>query len=129
MYLPLKWWTIALFLVLNITEIVTVSLVQDSPAEANLTQYEESYFPPTQTTPPTPHSPGLPDNTTRAPGASAAASNWGGIVRWENVTQRFVWREKRQTVGRTVFMFRETTEASSKSNRVDIEMSFSQIQS
>ena len=95
----LKWWIIAVFLVLNIAGIVTVSLDQESPVEANLTQYEESYFPADQTSPPPPPS---PSGLSRAPGPSAAASNLGGIVRWENTTsQTFVWRNKRQTVGRT----------------------------
>ena len=98
MYPPLKYWLIALFPVLNIAETVRVSLVQESPAEtnlSNLTQYEASYFRVVQPTPP----PAPPPP--RAPGPSAAASNWGGIVRWENSTQRFAWRRKRQTVGRT----------------------------
>ena len=98
MYPPLKCWLIALFPVLEIAETVRVSLVQESPAEtslSNLTQYEASYFRVVQPTPP-PVPPPL-----RVPGPSAAASNWGGIVRWENSTQRFAWRRKRQTVGRT----------------------------
>ena len=97
MYLPLKWWIIPLSLVLNITETVTVSLVQESPDLANLTQHEESYFTPDQnslTLRP-------PSNLSRAPGPSGAASNSGEIVRWENTTQTFVWRKKRQIVGRT----------------------------
>ena len=94
MYLPLKWWIIPIFLLLPITEVVTVSLDLDSLAEANLTQYNESYFRGDQSTPQP------PSNLSRAPGPSAAASNWGGIVRWENTTQRFAWRKKRQTVGR-----------------------------
>ena len=94
MYLPLKWWIIPIFLLLKITEVVTVSLDLDSLAEANLTQYDGSYFR-GDLTPPQP-----PSNLSLAPGASAAASNWGEIVRWENTTQRFAWRKKRQTVGR-----------------------------
>ena len=99
MYLPLKWRIIvSVFLLLNITEVLTVSLVQDTPALANLTQYEESYFRLDQISPdPQP----LSNLSPGPPGPSAAASNWGGIVRWENNTQRFTWRKKRQTVGRT----------------------------
>ena len=96
MYPPLKCWLITLFPVLEIAETVRVSLVQENPAETNLTQYEASYFRVVQPTPP-PVPPPL-----RVPGPSAAASNWGGIVRWENSTQRFAWRRKRQAVGRTV---------------------------
>ena len=98
MYLPLKCRMIlvGIFLLLNITETLTVSLVQDSPAVARLAQYDESYFRADQITlhlrP--------PSNLSRAPGPSAAASNRGGIVRWENNTQRFSWRRKRQIVGR-----------------------------
>ena len=98
MYLPLKCRMIlvGIFLLLNITETLTVSLVQDSPAVDSLAQYDESYFRPDQITldlrP--------PSNLSRDPGPSAAASNRGGIVRWENNTQRFSWRRKRQIVGR-----------------------------
>ena len=33
------------------------------------------------------------------PGSNGAASNNGGIIKWENITARFAWRRKRQTVG------------------------------
>jgi len=32
------------------------------------------------------------------PGSNGAASNNGGIIKWENITARFAWRRKRQTV-------------------------------
>ena len=35
----------------------------------------------------------------RTPGANGAASNNGGIIKWENITSRFAWRRKRQSVG------------------------------
>ena len=35
----------------------------------------------------------------RAPGANGAASNAGGLVVWAG-REHFVWRRKRQTVGR-----------------------------
>ena len=38
----------------------------------------------------------------RIPGANGAASNNGGIIKWENITSRFAWRRKRQSVGNTV---------------------------
>ena len=35
------------------------------------------------------------------PGSNGAASNDGGLIKWENVTDRFAWRrKKRQTVGK-----------------------------
>ena len=95
MYLPLKSRIIPIFLLLNITEVLTVSLDLDSLAVANLTQYDESYFTADQTTLVPPY------NLSQPPGPSAAASNWGVIVKWENTTQRFAWRKKRQAVGRT----------------------------
>ena len=99
MDLPLKCWIIPIFLLLNITEVVTVSLDLESLAVANLTQYDESYFPADQTTVVPPY------NLRQPPGSTAAASNWGVIVKWENTTQRFTWRKKRQAVGRTAGSF------------------------
>ena len=38
--------------------------------------------------------------TSLIPGSNGAASNNGGIIKWENITARFAWRRKRQTVGK-----------------------------
>ena len=38
----------------------------------------------------------------RTPGSNGAASNNGGIIKWEDLTYRFAWRRrKRQTVGKS----------------------------
>ena len=38
----------------------------------------------------------------KTPGSNGAASNIGGIIKWENITARFAWRRKRQTVGKSL---------------------------
>ena len=40
----------------------------------------------------------------KIPGSNGAASNNGGIIKWENVTARFSWRRKRQTVGKAFIL-------------------------
>ena len=45
---------------------------------------------------------GQETRNSKIPGSNGAASNNGGIIKWENVTARFSWRRKRQTVGKAL---------------------------
>merc|ERR1711990_342633 len=98
MDMPSMLLLISLIELLILSEIASIYLdeINSSHGLSHLSEYRESYFTPSHGSLKLQEdlresSPGNSsrEDFKRAPGPNAAASNGGGIIRWENITQRF----------------------------------------